>query len=378
MTELGRRVLIGLAIASLILLGYVAAPFGEAILMAAVLAAAFSRPFERLTIRLGGRRVLAAGFVVTMVVFALVLPVIGIVLAVAQQADDAIRPMRATFEAGGVDGLVASLPAPLPDVAREVIRRLPRGSQQVEELVRSGTGKLLGGVGYVFLATGNVLFHLVMMLVGFFFFLVDGPALVRWMIRTSPLTEEQVREFLQGFRDVSVAVLLGSVGTALVQTFIALVGFWIAGAPHPLLLSVATFIAAFIPVVGAGSVVVVSAVVLFFSGHSGGALFLLIWGVGVVSTIDNFVKPLLMRGRMEIATGVTFFALLGGVAAFGPVGLLAGPLIVAFALAVARMCQRELGAVREIRPDDHRQELETATTLAPQDPTPPSAPRVVR
>jgi predicted PurR-regulated permease PerM len=378
MTEMGRRVLIGLAIASLILLGYVAAPFGEALLMAAVLAAAFSRPFERLTLRLGGRRVLAAGLVVTAVVFSLVLPVIGIVLAVAQQADDAIRPMRATFETGGVDGLVASLPAPLPDVAREIIKRLPRGSQQVEELVKNGTGKLLGGVGYVFLATGNVIFQLVMMLVGFFFLLVDGPALVRWLMRTSPLTEEQVREFLQGFRDVSVAVLLGSVGTALVQTFIALLGFWIAGAPHPLLLSVATFIAAFIPVVGAGSVVVTSAVVLFFNGHSGGALFLLVWGIAVVSTIDNFVKPLLMRGRMEIATGVTFFALLGGAAAFGPVGLLAGPLIVAFALAVARMCQRELGAVREIRPDDAPPGPQPTPALPPQNITPENTPQVVR
>ena len=108
----------------------------------------------------------------------------------------------------------------------------------------------------------------------------------------------------------------------------------------------ATFIGAFIPVVGAGAVVIVSAAVLFLTGHSTSALFLALWGVAVVSSIDNFVKPLLMRGKLEVNTGVTFFALLGGVATFGPVGLLVGPLIVAFFLAVVRMCQKELAVAR--------------------------------
>ena len=88
--------------------------------------------------------------------------------------------------------------------------------------------------------------------------------------------------------------------------------------------------------------VIATSVVLFFTGHSNAALFLLVWGVGVVSTIDNFVKPYLMKGRLEVNTGVIFFALLGGAACFGPVGLLAGPLIVAFFLAVVRMCRKEL------------------------------------
>lgn len=348
MSELGRRILIGLALLAIALVLVVVAPFAEVLILAAVMAAALSPLYERLASWFRQQRSLAGAVFVAAVVFALVLPVVGVVLAVAQQADDAFRPLRATFQEKGLDGVIDGLPQPLPVLARDVMNRLPRGGQTLEELVRSSTGKVLGGVGYFFVATGNLMFQLSMMLVAFFFLLVDGPALVRWMVAASPLTEEQMKELLDGFRDVSIAVLLGSVGTALIQTLVALLGYWIAGAKHALLLAVATFIGAFIPVVGAGAVVIASAVILFLTGHSNSALFLAVWGAAVVSSIDNFVKPLLMRGKLEVNTGVTFFALLGGVATFGPVGLLVGPLVVAFFLAVVRMCQKELAApVRE-------------------------------
>lgn len=342
MTELGRRVLIGLAVVAVALLLYVAFPFAEALLIAAVLAGVFSPWFERLAGKLGQRRTLAGGLFVTAVVFAVVLPIAGLIFAVAQQADDAFRPMRAAFQEKGVSGFIDGLPDPLPYLAREIMNRLPRGQQQAEELVRSLTGRVLGGVGYLFVATGTLVFQLSMMLVGFFFLLVDGPTLVRWITRISPLTDAQMNELFADFRAVSVAVLAGSVGTALVQTLVALVGYWLAGAKHSLLLAALTFMGAFIPLVGAGTVVVATAVVLVLAGHVNGAIFLGIWGVAVVSSIDNFVKPYLMRGRLEVNTGVIFFALLGGIACFGPVGLIAGPLVVAFFLAVVRMCQKEL------------------------------------
>ncbi len=365
MTEMGRRILIALAILAVALVLYVASPFAGPLLFAAVLAGAMSPLYERLASRLGQRRTIAGALFVTGVVFVVLLPIAGLVFAVAQQADDAFGPMRATFQERGINGVIEELPKPLPVIAREVMARLPRGQQQIEELVKSLTGRVLGGVGYVFLTTGGFVFNLTMMLVAFFFFLVDGPVFVRWIIHTSPLTDEQMTELLDGFRDVSIAVLVGSVGTALVQTLVATIGFWIAGAKHALLLAAATFIAAFIPVVGAGSVVVASAVILYFTGHSGGALFLGIWGIAVVSSIDNVVKPLLMRGKLEINTGITFFALLGGAATLGPAGLLAGPLIVAFFLAVVRMCEKELGAIKIVAPPP--------IPVPPAEPQPPPA-----
>ena len=346
MTELGRRVLMGLALLAIVLLAYVAWPFAEALLLAGMLASALFPLFRRFSKRLKGRRVLAGVLFVLGVVVTLVLPVVGVILAVAQQADDAFQPLKATFQEKGLNGLVDGLPQPLPGYAREVIKRLPRGEKQVEELVKAGTGRVLGAAGYLFLAGGSILFQTVMMLVALFFLLVDGPALIQWIEDVSPLTDTQTRALLSDFRDVSVAALAGSVGTALAQTAVALIGYWLAGASPYLLWSAATFIGAFIPVIGAGAIVVAASLMLLLTGHSGAALFLVIWGVAVVGTIDNFVKPYLMRGRMEINTGVILFALLGGVAVFGPIGILAGPLVISFFLAVVRMCQKELQTVK--------------------------------
>jgi predicted PurR-regulated permease PerM len=161
----------------------------------------------------------------------------------------------------------------------------------------------------------------------------------------APLKEGQTRELLSEFRNVSVAVLVSSAATAAIQAAVAMVGYLIAGAPQPLFFTLVTFIMAVIPAVGAGSVGVAVAALVFIGGKTGAAIFLLIWGTLVVGFTDNFVKPYLIKGRMEVHGAVIFFALLGGLALFGTVGLLAGPLIVAFFLAVVRICRRELGPV---------------------------------
>ncbi|HSN15396.1 MAG TPA: AI-2E family transporter, partial [Anaeromyxobacteraceae bacterium] len=72
-------------------------------------------------------------------------------------------------------------------------------------------------------------------------------------------------------------------------------------------------------------------------GHTASGVFLLVWAVAVVSTVDTLVRPWLMRGRMALHGGIVFFSLIGGIAAFGPIGILLGPLTVTFLLAVVRI-----------------------------------------
>ncbi len=161
--------------------------------------------------------------------------------------------------------------------------------------------------------------------------------MVHWIATVAPLPAAHVLEILADFRTVSVAVLLSSLGTAGAQALAALAGYLAAGVPKPLFFALVTFVVAFIPAVGATSVVVGLAGLLLFSGHTQPAFYLALWGVFVVSTVDHLVKPWLLRGRMEIHGGLIFFSLVGGVATFGPVGLVAGPLILSFFLAAVRL-----------------------------------------
>jgi predicted PurR-regulated permease PerM len=148
-----------------------------------------------------------------------------------------------------------------------------------------------------------------------------------------------------------VAVLVSSLATAAVQAVVALVGYLIARVPHPFFFGTLTFFIALIPAVGAAAVCLVAAVLLLATGHPWMALFLALWGVTVVGLVDNVVKPLLVKRGLSLHGAVVFFALLGGLSVFGPVGLLMGPMVVALLLALIRIHERDYKP--ELPPDTH-------------------------
>jgi predicted PurR-regulated permease PerM len=339
-----RYILVGLVLISLALLALVIYPFASALLFAAVLAGAFHPWMERLATRWGGRRQTAAVVLSAGVTLLLVLPVAALTVSVGRQVVEGVGYVRDTLRTGGLPALVAKVPAPLRPTAEKALDRLlpeGQGEQQIEELAAAQTSRATAAVGGIIKTTSNILLQVALMLVAFFLLLVDGPRLVDWLGEVVPLKPGQTREILKDFRNTSVAVLVSSVATAGVQTAVAVVGYLLFGVPQPVFFAAVTFVVAFIPAVGATSVALVLALLLFMTGHPTQALLLALWGGILVGFSDNIVKPMLMRGRMEVHGGLIFFALLGGMATFGPVGLVAGPLILSFFLAVVRMCRHE-------------------------------------
>jgi predicted PurR-regulated permease PerM len=254
-----------------------------------------------------------------------------------------VNYVRETLQQGGLPALLDDLPPSLQRIAEEVRRYLPDEGQGIEEMGTAPT-QAAAAVGGVLMATSRALLQISLMLVALYFLLVDGKALVDWLGDVAPIGRVRTRELLSDFRNVSEAVLFSSLATAGVQSVVALVGYLVVGVPQPFFFALATFIMAFIPVLGAASVTLALAGMLYLTGHlgAGSALLLVVWGVVGVGLSDNLVKPLLLKGRMEIHGAVIFFALVGGLAAFGLVGLAAGPLIISFFLAIVRMCRKEL------------------------------------
>ena len=337
-----RTSLIALALASVALFGMVLYPFASALLFAAVLAGAFHPWMERAARLLGGRRELAAALLTLAVAVLLVLPTTLLTVSLGRQVVEAVAFVGDTLQKGGVPALLDHLPPAMKGAARSVLDHMPRGEEKIQELADGQTGRAAAAVGGVLKAMSGVLFQTLAMLVAFFFLLVDGPRLVDWVGRVAPFGEERTRELLSDFRSVSVAVLASSVATAGAQAAAALVGFLLAGVPQPVFFAALTFVVAFIPAVGATSVTLGLSALLLVTGRTPDALLLLVWGLLVVSTVDNLLKPILMRGRIEIHGAVIFFALLGGLAMFGPVGLVADPLILSFFLAMVRIWHRDL------------------------------------
>jgi len=336
-----RRFLFVLLLASLGLVGYVAWPLATALLLAAVLAVVLAPLQTYLKRAFRGRDGLAAGLLVLAVLFLVVGPLLGLTAFLVKEAADGVRFIMDTVKSDGVAGLIAKLPAPFHDFALRLLERLGDLGQFAQKHLSEQGPRAASALAAALAATGSLVFDLAMMLIALYFLLVSGRAFTNWLDSVSPLAPGQTRELLAEFRKVSYAVIVATVATAAVQAAVAFVGYLIAQVPHPVFFGTVTFFVALIPAIGAAGVCLFAALILLATGHPYMSLFLAVWGVAVVGLIDNVVKPFLIKGELEMGGAVVFFALIGGIGAFGMVGLLIGPLAVASFLTLLRMYRRD-------------------------------------
>jgi len=176
----------------------------------------------------------------------------------------------------------------------------------------------------------------VMMLFVLFFVLRDGPAMAQQVVSLLPI-EGQRRTLLQRhITDMTRAVFLGLGLTAVAQGVLLGVGFWIAGLPSPLVFGVLGVILALVPMVGPALLWIPGAIWLAARGETGYAIFLALWGSIVVGLVDNLLRPLLISGRAEVPTLAVFVGVIGGLAAFGFIGLFLGPIVLGLLIALFR------------------------------------------
>ncbi|HUK66630.1 MAG TPA: AI-2E family transporter [Anaeromyxobacteraceae bacterium] len=336
--------LVVLAVMAVALLIRIAAPFATAFFLAAVLAGALSRPTSRLATAFGGRRRVAALLITVTVLLAVLGPLFSMGAVLVPQIENGLSWLRGALKDDTLRALVMRAPESLQPMAEHLRLAIPSSLDRLQELATAQGARAASVLADVLSATGSFLLQSAVTVVALFFLLVDGPDLVDWLNEAIPLKRGQVSELLREFRRVSVTVLLSTLATGGVQSVLAVVGYAIAGVPNLAFFGLVTFVLSLVPALGATVVVLAVGVVKLTTGHAAAGVFLLIWGLGVVSLIDNVVKPMFIRGGVPIHGAIIFFALLGGLAVFGPVGFLVGPLAVSFLVAVVRMYKRDYGA----------------------------------
>jgi predicted PurR-regulated permease PerM len=309
-------------------------PFASVIFMAAVVATVVSPLTVRLARRLGDRRGSAAAILTLGLLLALVGPMAAMGTMLVGQATEAVGWLTRAVRHEGLLGLVARLPDSIQPLARSLADRIPNGAQEIQTAVETALGSgTFATVGGVLQATGAALSQLLLFFVALFFLLADGPRFVDWLQQMLPLPEGKAVVLLGYLRTVTMSVVVSTLATSGVQATLALAGYLLAGVPSALFFALLTFFTSFIPAVGTMLVWLPLAALRLATGHTASAVFLVGWGLLVVAMADNLVKPVLIRRGVSFPVGVVFFALLGGIAAFGPVGLVAGPLALAFLVA---------------------------------------------
>jgi len=202
------------------------------------------------------------------------------------------------------------------------------------------TNELLGNKQMVFFSGnivkifGKLAINMLVMVFSLFFFFADGPYLARLVLRAIPIKTEYISTLTKKFMDITRNLFLGYIIVALLQAVVAFIIFSIFNVNGSLVLAVVTFLFVFIPVLGATVVYLPLAVVKIANGDIvGGVVFLIVSAV-FISGIDNILRPIFLRDRIQLHPLIIFFAILGGLTVFGFNGFILGPVLVILFLTV--------------------------------------------
>ena len=217
----------------------------------------------------------------------------------------------------------------------------------LDRVLASGLDKKVLAIGASTLSVAlQLLFGLAIMLIAVYFFLVDGPAMIENMMRLSPLADDYERELVVEFGNVSRAVVLATLLSAVVQGLMAGLGYWVAGLESTFLLTLLTILFAMVPFVGAAAIWLPASLYLMLATDNvlAGA-FLFAYGAIPVSLVDNIIKPMVLKKKSQLHPLFALLSVLGGVQALGPIGILVGPMAVAFLQTLLNMLRREIGDI---------------------------------
>jgi predicted PurR-regulated permease PerM len=324
-----------IALAALIVVGtvWVLAPFLAALLFAAILCLTTWPLFTWLEGRLKGRTTLAA-LLATLALALIVLgPMSYLAATIADGVAQLIALLRPWFESA--DHAPPDWLATLPLIGEPLDTYWRKLAASQTELTNLGkqlfdpTRKFLTSAATLI---GQGLLELTLVVFIAFFFYRDGHQLATHLARLSGKIGGALGErMLLLARNTIMGVMIGIVGTAAAQSLVALIGFLIAGVPAALLLAAATFFLSMVPV-GPPLIWGGAAWWLYSQGETGWAIFMIVWGAAVISSVDNFLKPILISRTSSLPILLVALGVFGGVLAFGFVGIFLGPVILALAL----------------------------------------------
>jgi predicted PurR-regulated permease PerM len=319
-------------------------PLWQPVIWAILLGALLAPATARLAARLGNRPRLAASLMTVAVVLLLLLPILALGGAVAAQAAQLAGLIdTSTLRASSLD--LSDFPVLVgPLTWLESTAGLSLA--QIEAWIVTGARRLLEFVaasgGAVFLGALGTIMKFLLMLFVLFFMLRDGPRIAQTLVRMLPIETHLRGKLWRHLIDVTRAVFMGIGLTALVQGTLLGIGFAIAGLPSPLLFGVLGAMFALVPIVGTTVVWVPATLWLLSQDQLPYAIFMLAWGVVVVGAVDNVLRPILISGRTEVPTLAVFIGVMGGLSAFGFIGLFLGPIVLGLLVALFRFTSEEL------------------------------------
>ena len=285
----------------------------------------------------GPRPTLSATVMISMVVLVVGIPLTFAIFMLQHEGRNLFYELQKQVFSGHLN--VPQFIRDLPIIGKEVTRTLKEINTDPNSIVQNVSGWFQSHLNYGRLVLSEIsknIFKLCFAVMSLFFFYRDGQTILNQVSKALEMViGPRIHHYLDTISETTRAVVYGVGLTAIAQALLAGLSYFVAGVPNPMVLTIVTFIFALIPF---GPPVAYSAVSLwlFSQGQTIEAIGVMVWGVCVVSTADNVIRPLVISGATQIPFLLIMFGVLGGLASFGMVGLFVGPVILAVLLAIWR------------------------------------------
>lgn len=330
--------LLALAAVALYFSYVIARPFLSPIFLAVMIAIVFHPVNARIKARVR-RRNTSALISTILVLFVLVIPTVGLGIVVSQEITGLYRLLNErSSEQGGwnpyvmhaTESLLAWAGRYIDLSTLDVRGTLLRWLEQISRSLLSRGAQVVSNI-ISFLVDGVITFFTL------FFLFREGASMRERVVEVLPLSAGQVERLFTGISNSIVANVYGCLAVGVAQGTLLSLAFWALGLPSPVLWGLVTALFSLIPIIGSAAVWGPAVIILLIGGHWWKGLILLGWGAGVVGQVDSFVRPYVISERAKLHTLLVFFALLGGVKAFGVMGLFIGPVVLSVTLVVLEM-----------------------------------------
>ncbi|MCA9387807.1 MAG: AI-2E family transporter [Candidatus Andersenbacteria bacterium] len=321
-------------------------PYLTAIILAVVLASVFRPLYSWLQARFRGSKTVAAAVTSFLVVLIVVLPLVGFLGLLAKEAADFAGTLSETISVDDVNEIIAG-----EGIAGDFYGWLAENygvevdPVQVREsflTAAKNAGTTIASSGSA-IASGifGAIVQFLLMIFTLYYLLRDGDALVVYLMDLSPLPDAQEKQVMRRFRDVGGAVFYGNIVSSVLQGIFGGLGFLIFGLPGAFLWGSVMGILALIPLLGTLIVYIPATIILMAQGKWGIAIGFLVFNIVASNVLDNWLKPKLIEKRLRAHPLLVFFSIIGGLSAFGMLGLLYGPIIMTIFLALIEIYKRD-------------------------------------
>lgn len=308
-------------------------PFLTAIVAAAILSILFKPMYHFCTRLFFGSEIAGSLAACIAVVFLIVTPIVVTLSLAVAEANNLYHTMA---EARTLDEIVQGSARYMSE--RPYTQYLfPEGTfdpERVTEDIKRFSENALGILQAAYQSVTHLVFWVFVMFFTLFYLFIDGERAFAYLQRLSPLKNEHEKLLAGKFISISRATLKGTLVVGTTQGLLGGLAFWIAGVPSPAIWGLMMVLLAMIPLVGSALVWVPAGIILLLMGELWQGIFVLAFGFGIISVIDNIMRPKLVGKDSQMHPLMIFFAILGGISFFGLPGFVIGPILVSLFLAL--------------------------------------------